>query len=252
MDKILVVIPYLASGAQGDELAYAVAGWRRHFKEDYLIVIVGDHHPVVETGDDIRFIGCRRIDEVTGEYRPALDVVHKIRVVREHFPDADGFIWAADDIYAVNDFDLADVRFLKMLNPGMDSFSLRSSNPWQRMMARTRDLLISEGYPTRNFAVHLPSWYDFGKLTEIMDRYGLDSRSYSPQALYYNIVFRDRIPFKLNLDNDNLKYGIYLNTFDARTLQRAFKTKIWINNSNVGYNETLFRMLDEHYNSSTL
>ncbi len=43
MDKeILVVIPYLASAAQGNELELAIAGWRRFFKEPHRIVIVGD------------------------------------------------------------------------------------------------------------------------------------------------------------------------------------------------------------------
>ena len=41
----LVVIPYLASAAQGRELEYAIAGWRRHFKEDFLIVLTGENLP---------------------------------------------------------------------------------------------------------------------------------------------------------------------------------------------------------------
>lgn len=33
MSKHLVVIPYLASGAQGDELTLAVEGWRRDVRQ---------------------------------------------------------------------------------------------------------------------------------------------------------------------------------------------------------------------------
>lgn len=33
------------------------------------------------------------------------------------FPETDGFIMVADDCYAVNDFDISDVKLLKMLEP---------------------------------------------------------------------------------------------------------------------------------------
>ena len=75
--EILVVIPYLAKEAQGRELELAVTGWRKHFKEPYHIVVVGDHDPIVDTGDDITFIECPRIDPVPGQYLPHLDMVHK-------------------------------------------------------------------------------------------------------------------------------------------------------------------------------
>ena len=65
-NKVLVVIPYLASAAQGRELEFAVAGWRKHFKENFLIVVVGDYHKVCSTGDDIFFIPCpRRLSKVS-------------------------------------------------------------------------------------------------------------------------------------------------------------------------------------------
>ena len=33
------------------------------------------------------------------------------------FPDSTGFIMVADDCYAINDFDIIDVKQLKMLEP---------------------------------------------------------------------------------------------------------------------------------------
>ena len=104
-DPIVVGIPYFAAGAQGRELEFAVAGWRRHFKERHIIAIVGDHHPVCDSGDDIVFIDCPRIAPVDGQYLPALDVINKILHLRDAFPASEGFVWSNDDIYAVNDFD---------------------------------------------------------------------------------------------------------------------------------------------------
>ena len=43
--------------------------------------------------------------------------MNKLKMVREKYPDSEGFILAYDDGYAVNDFDISDVKFFKMLEP---------------------------------------------------------------------------------------------------------------------------------------
>lgn len=43
--------------------------------------------------------------------------MNKLKTVREHYPDNKGFIFVADDCYAVNDFDISDIKFLKVLEP---------------------------------------------------------------------------------------------------------------------------------------
>lgn len=57
--------------------------------------------------------------------------------------------------------------------------------------------------------------------------------SYVIEDLYYNIYFKDRLPFRLN-ENDNLKCGVYDPKFPIDKLKQAFKSKIWITNSPVG------------------
>ena len=104
-EMILVVIPYLAKDAQGSELELAVAGWRKHFKEDFLIVVVGDYHSIVDTGDDITFINCPRVKwPGKGNYWAHIDHVNKFRTVFNAYPHSEGFIYTCDDIYAVKDF----------------------------------------------------------------------------------------------------------------------------------------------------
>ena len=43
------------------------------------------------------------------------------------FPETTGFIMVADDCYAVNDFDISEVKLLKMLEPDF-SFKEDSTN----------------------------------------------------------------------------------------------------------------------------
>ena len=142
MNKILVVIPYLAKAAQGRELELAIAGWREHFKEDnYLIILVGDYNPIVDTGNDILFINCPRVKwPGQGNYWAHIDHINKFKKVREMFPDSEGFIYTCDDIYAVRNFTLDDVKKPKVRCREIIG-SFHNPNAWVKDNYRTKKCL---------------------------------------------------------------------------------------------------------------
>lgn len=246
-EKYLVVIPFFAGGAQGRELEYSVAGWRRHFKELYQIIIVGDYHPVVETGDDITFIECERVPVPSaGNYRPHLDFVKKFRKVREVFPKSDGFIFVADDVYAVNDFDIHDVKVLKQQGNKL-RLAGKPSRPWEFEKQKTIELLTSEGYSIRNFTTHLPVWFEWKKLLDMFDKYDMDNNSYILEDVYFNMYYPDRVALTLNIDFDNFKCGVYRPSPRWEYIERALKNKIWIQNSVEGWTPRLDRFLAAYY-----
>lgn len=244
MEDYLIVIPYLASAAQGNELEYALAGWKKHFKEKHKIVLVGENLP---KRNDVICVESKRVNDIPGQYRQHLDYVSCFKKVHKIFPNTTGFIMVADDCYAVNDFDISEVKLLKMLEPTF-FFDENSKNEWRRDKMKTKKVLLSEGYPTRNFTTHLPQWYDWDKVEALWDKYDMCHNSYTIEDLYYNIYFKDRIPFRLNKETDNLKLGIYEANFPIDKLENAFKSKIWITNSPVGWSSDLDRLLKEHYN----
>lgn len=245
-DKVLVVIPYCSEGAQGRELEYAVAGWRRHFKEDFLIVVAGEDHPVTKTGDDIICIPSERVPEKEGQYRQHLDYVSCFKKVREAFPGSKGFVFVADDCYPVNDFDLTDVKFLKQ--EGSDiTYEITSTNAWRRDAAKTKALLVKEGYPTRNFTTHVPQWYEWDKLEALWKKYKMGEESYVMEDLYFNIYYPTRVPLQLNIDFENLKCGVYRSNPRVEYIERAFREKLWITNSPDGWVPVLDRMLNDYY-----
>ena len=49
---------------------------------------------------------------------------------------------------------------------------------------------------------------------------------YIIEDLYFNIFYKDRVPFQLNKESDNIKCGVYQSDFPLEKLQKAFKTKI--------------------------
>lgn len=245
-DRILVVIPYCSAGAQGHELEYAVAGWRMHFKENYLIVLAGENHPVTETGDDIICIESERVPPKAGQYRQHLDYVSCFKKVRAAFPNSKGFVFVADDCYAVNDFDMTDIMLLKQKADDMGG-NLYSANGWQRDKAKTRALLVKEGYPTRNFTTHIPQWFEWDKLEALWEKYDMENESYVFEDLYYNIYFPTRIPLQLHIDHDNFKCGVYRSNPRLEYLTRALQKQIWIQNSPEGWIPALEKVLQYHY-----
>lgn len=239
MSKTLVVIPYCKDGAQGREIEYAIAGWRRHFKEDFLLVVVGDYAP----GADI-FVDCPKIEHKDdGNYIPHLDHVHKFLTVLGMFPWADGFIYACDDMYAVKDFTLDDVKALKYLEDDMGG-NLLSGNAWDRDVAKTRNLCVLNNLPVRNYVCHLPVYYDKEKLMAIYEKYDCEHNSCVVEDVYFNTYFAGQPAdhadvWRLGLNSDDVP---------EKTLKAAIGDKTWIVNSPLGWSDKLDMVLNEYYN----
>lgn len=241
---VLVVIPYLAKGAQGCELELAVAGWRKHFKERHQIIIVGDWHPVVETGDDITFINCPQIAPVPGQYLPHLDHVHKFRKVRKYFPESQGFIYTCDDIYAVADFELRDVMIPKMPVRGFFfgiTHSFGGVPDWLSDKQKTGDLCFRAKLPVRNWVCHMPVYYEWERLIDMYDRYNCDNISYIAENIYFNEKYPDEID-----SVDECDYHDEVRTEKPNI--RPIGSVIWISNSVGGWSNGLEDLLRDHYN----
>lgn len=241
MNKILIVIPYLSSGAQGSELELAVAGWRRHFKEPHHIVVVGDHDPIVDTGKDISFISCPRIEPIPGQYTPHIDHVHKFRVVRKHFPDTAGFIYTCDDIYATRDFTMEDVLAPKHpeIGPYFKLYDWHSNAvDWWSDRGKTGELCKKNGLPVRDWVCHLPVYYDWNELLAIYDEFDCDHNSYIVENIYFSRKFGDARSFPATDYRD-----------EVRTANPCIRigSKTWVTNANCGWSEKLEIILRDHY-----
>lgn len=240
--KTLVVIPFLASAAQGDELHLAITGWRKHFKEPHRIIVVGDRHPVVDSGDDIIFIDCPRVEPIPGQYTPHLDHVHKFRKVREAFPDSEGFIYTCDDIYAVRDFTMEDVLLPKHpeIGPYFKLYDWKSNAAdWWSDRGKTGELCKKEGLPVRDWVCHLPVYYEWDKLFDIYDRYDCDHVSYIVENIYFSREYGDDHSVPAKDMRDEVR--------TANPCLRPLGSVTWISNANCGWSEALEKILRDHY-----
>lgn len=243
---VLVVITYLPVMAQGIELTFAIEGWRRHFKEDYRIVIAGGHLPNIK-GDDIVLVDSPRIPEPEGQYWAHCDYVSCLKKVRALYPDHDGFIFVADDCYAVNDFTLADVKVTKML-PSPVNFDPQSSNGWRRDKMKTKARVMATGVKHYcNYTTHLPIWYDWKKVEALWEKYDMERESYVLEDLYFNL-FENGGKADVLTGRDRWKCGMYDDAPAKEKLLQATRSKVWITNSPVGYTPELEKFLVNYYN----
>lgn len=237
--RILVVIPYYAKEAQGCELSLAVQGWKRHFREPHELVVVGDYNPAV-LRDDVTFVPCPRIKEVNGQYTPHLDHMNKFHAAHRCYPSATGFIYACDDMYAVRDFNLADVKRPKVADIQIPPIDWERQTGWWRDAGKTREYCLENGWPVNNWVCHLPVWFDFDKLFSLEVR----GESFVWENLYYNKYFPKKEPARVG-DRCKWKYEVKTSSpgIDTAEMARA----IWITNANCGWSPELETILKNHY-----
>ena len=232
MQKVLVAITYIASEAQGDELALAVAGWRKHFKCPHKIVVVGDTPP---DGLADAYLAIERLPEKDGEYRPHLDICNKLEAVCETYKD-----------FAVNDFTLEDVMTPKYQDEEMPSKGDEHPNSWLRNLVKTRRLCEQKKYGVRNWVTHLPLWFDKRHLLLTIWQNHLTEDSYVVENLVFNRFRPHGKPVKL-CETDKWKFPVYYSPLDRHGFADALQRKIWVTVSVHGWSEALETELKKHY-----
>jgi hypothetical protein len=243
LDKeILVVIPYLAKGAQGNELELAVTGWRLFFKEPYHIVVVGDYHHIVETGGDISFIECPQIAPIEGQYLPHLDHVNKFSAVMSQIFGFHGFVYTCDDIYPTADFDIWDIIRPKEPVRGFDFevSDIKGKKPdWYTDKMKTGELCDHLGIPRRNWVCHLPVYYYWDRWWCFCKRLDMANKSYIMENIYFNIEYRNPHAVSERLYHDEVTTSVP----DIRPLGSVK----WVSNANSGWSPRLEQMLRDYY-----
>ena len=244
-DPYLVVIPYKASEAQGDELMLAIRGWMTHFKEKFSIVVVGDV-------DELEFPevsgGCIEIGVIPHECKtdnPPLDVVAKLLTVVSEFPEREGLIVTNDDIYPVRDFDVSVVKLLKV--DGLLTDAKRCGELYGINRGNTLKVLQKEGLPVFDYGCHLPVFYEVEKLISLIDKYDLSKNAMLIGSLYFNLYYSTHVPTRLDFDRDNLKVIVGRKNADWKLLRSFIRDgKIFVNNSVEGWSEEMEKVISEH------
>ena len=232
-EPYLVVIPFKAGEAQGNELMLAMRGWMKHFKEQFRIVVVGDVGDLELPGLEGDCLEIMVIPHECKTENPPLDIVSKLLSVVEECPEVENIILTNDDIYPVNDFDVTEVKMLK-------ADGLLTSN-----RGKTLKMLQEKKLPVFDYGTHLPMFFEVEKLLDVIEKYDLKKEAMLLSSLYFNTVFPGRIPMMLDMSRDHLKVIVGRKNANLRLLREYIPKKVFVNNSVSGWSEDLEKIISE-------
>ena len=241
--EYLVVIPYKESEAQGNELELAIRSWGKYFKENFTLVVVGDHHGEMAGISDDYAKRIIHLPHVCITDNPPLDIVAKLQLVIETFPEHAGLILTNDDIYPINDFDITEVKLLK--SEGLLTDVKKVGEVYAANRAKTLKAIMDiKEASIYDYGSHTPVYLDAEKLLELIEKFNLTEEAYLLTSLYFNYFYPTRIPFKLDMDKDNLKVIVGRPNANLRLLADYFMpVKIWINNTTAGWSNELAELI---------
>lgn len=176
--KLAVVIPYLKAAAQGKELLYAIRSLAKNFREDFVVVVIGDKEDWFS--DEIL-----HIEHACMSRNPQADVVDKIKQILIDERISESFVWSNDDIYFVTPTTLEDIQ--KPKTAGELIFNPSEKGIYNSNRGETIKALQSKGYPARNFSTHLPFFFEKEKMIQVFETFPRVADGLLLSSVYFNM-----------------------------------------------------------------
>lgn len=237
-----ILITYYSAGAQGNELQLSVFGWRKYFRGDYKLIIVSDIDRCV-SGEDIIWIKEPRVEPISGQYHPHLDVMNRFMKAIKAVPEMNGFVWAADDNFLIKPI---NGKWLKELRYQNNEYIINgepsSLHHFAKEKLKTREILDREKLPHRNWTTHIPCYFEVDKFIALTDKYDLAHNSYILEDLYYNTYFPQE-----KAELASVSKFMLLKEEDALSMTENIKNKTWICGSVPGFSESMQNILAAFY-----
>ena len=225
-NDVLVVLPYKQGGSQGNEIRLALNGWKKFCGFNYHFVVIGSFDKsLTKEFPWVEFINCPRIGELEHQYTQHLDVQRCMEIVAKRYNGIyDGFIWMADDNYAIKPFVLKDITRIHYHSIDFQGQENAPTSYWNHDKWKTRQLLDKYSLPHINYTTHYPCWLEFNRMEEIRKQFNLLNESYVLEDIYFN-YFPHEEPI---LDN-KIRLGIW----NKRIYENEFQNAI--NNPNIKF-----------------
>lgn len=186
-NKTLVVLAYKQAGSQGNELELCLQSWKQFCQFDYHFVVIGDFdNTLISKYDWVEFIHKDPLNPVPNQYNPHLDILSKLEYVMDKHKDIyKGFIWIADDNYAIKPFTLLDITTVHCHQSSIRG-KIFPTHYWIGDKNKTIELLEQQHLPTTNYTTHYPCYFETDKLKQLIEKYNLRKESYVVEDLYFN------------------------------------------------------------------
>lgn len=247
MKETLIVLPYVESPKQGNEIDMAIMGWHLFADFDFKFVVIGDRPNCLDRFNDVIHIPFERVkqENVGKNYLPHIDVARKFDKIYDLYHDQyEGFIWTTDDDYPIHHFDLDFIKKTYYLEQSFVGRKDATHGFWAKDMYKTRCLLDKLKKPHVNYATHHPMWFDFEKWNFISKEFNLGNDSLVRENLYFNYYKHDD-PIQV----DNVRLGIWNENILNNNLELSLKNENikFVVNSVAGYSSKIERDINNHF-----
>lgn len=224
--ETLIILPYKNDSAQGEELKLTLNAWKKFCTFDYHFIIIGTFDKqLINEFPWVEFIELQHIPKISGQYNQHLDVQHCLEYIMHKYDNKYyGFIWIADDNYAIKPFTLEDITTIHYHSNNFIGNKNASTSYWNHDKWKTRELLDKEKLPHYNYTTHYPCYFEFNKLKEIWEKFNMKNESYVLEDIYFNYF-----PHKEPVLDSTIRLGIWDNDI--------YKTKFKdaVNNPNIKF-----------------
>lgn len=235
--ETLVILPYIQTGAQGNEIKLCLNAWKKFCTFDYHFIVIGEFdESLILEFPWVEFIKLPKIEFVPQQYIPHLDIINKIRSLYTRYSSYQNFIYITDDEYAIKPFTLEDIKITHYLSKEMKGNQNAPANHWVHDLWKTKDCLLKNNLPIVNYCTHYPVYFNFNKLEEIVRKFKLEKESYVLENIYFNYFEHDD-----SVQVDSIRLGIWNNDIYKEHFQDALNNPDikFICNSVNGWSEEL-------------
>ncbi|WP_433895190.1 hypothetical protein [Sphingobacterium mizutaii] len=238
--KIAVLIPYLKSEADGDELKFALRSLEQNLKENFSVVIIGDREDwfspeIVHIPHQPHLIKEECDCPIPSMVRnPQADVTHKIfTAIASGEIDGD-FILTNDDIFLLGPTHLSDIAVLKAF--GLLDKGGKEGGIYNQNIKRTAKALEGNNLPLHRYGAHIPVLLNAESIIDVIEKYNATERGFLLTSLYFNERHPEARPIQVTgTVNDSILASAYRADIPKDVLEDVFRTRKFINCNSKGW-----------------
>lgn len=180
---------YVPGPDNGLELRLSIRSVMQHFQGHVHCTLIGDR-PLWYTGHHIPVARVGKRKGERSDTLPFRDTQNKIVIAATHSEIQDEFCWIMDDV-----FFLQPVTEEQLKQPRFDPwYRMSTKNQWHRLIRATAEALRFNGFPSLQYATHLPHVFEKQKLLQMFDEFDFPNRMLLFEILYGNRFREGAIP----------------------------------------------------------
>lgn len=231
---VSIVIPYVSSTAQWDELRMALRSIAANALFACRVFIVADKLPDW-VSDEVTLIPC---EQVRGQmFAKSFDAVKKLKAVIACDEVSEDFIYTYDDTVFLKKGQFSDQAIAVSEFPSAGRIEQWDGSAiWKEVVSNTVQRLALNNLTLFNYETHLPRVFNKARLNDVFNRFGFQKRPYLVSSIYFNDTLEH--PDLLTTENPDIKADIR-SSLTPEQIENETANKAFLNYNDQGLTDAL-------------